>query len=33
MRRIKEIVHLRTGAFAVDDTWLIWEKRLADMTP
>lgn len=33
MKRIKEIVHLRTGTFAVDDTWLIWEKRLADMTP
>ena len=32
VRRIKEIVHLRTGAFAVDDTWLIWEKRLAEAT-
>ena len=32
-KRIKEIVHLRTGAFAVDDTWLIWEKRIGDMTP
>ena len=31
-RRIKEIIHLRTGSFAVDDTWLIWEKRLADTT-
>ena len=33
LKRVKEIVHLRTGVFAVDDTWLIWEKRLTDMTP
>ena len=32
VRRIKETVHLRTGAFAVDDTWLMWETRLADAT-
>jgi ribosomal protein S18 acetylase RimI-like enzyme len=32
-RRIKEDVRLRTGTFAVDDTWFIWEKRLVDVTP
>ena len=27
-RRLKETVQLRTGPYAVDDVWLIWEKRL-----
>jgi ribosomal protein S18 acetylase RimI-like enzyme len=28
-KRIKETVRLRTGTFDVDDTWFIWEKRVA----
>jgi ribosomal protein S18 acetylase RimI-like enzyme len=32
-KRIQEIVQLRTGSFAVDDTWFIWEKRLDHLTP
>jgi ribosomal protein S18 acetylase RimI-like enzyme len=32
-KRINEAVRLRTGTFAVDDTWFIWEKRLARTTP
>jgi ribosomal protein S18 acetylase RimI-like enzyme len=33
MKNIKETVHLRTGTFAVDDTWFIWEKRIAGVRP
>jgi hypothetical protein len=33
LKRINETVHLRTGNFVVEDTWSIWEKRLADVTP
>ena len=32
LARVKETVRLRTGTFAVDDTWFIWEKRLPDAT-
>jgi ribosomal protein S18 acetylase RimI-like enzyme len=32
-KRINETVHLRTGTFHVDDTWLIWEKPLGDASP
>jgi ribosomal-protein-alanine N-acetyltransferase len=33
IKRINESVHLRTGTFHVEDTWFIWEKRLADAAP
>jgi ribosomal protein S18 acetylase RimI-like enzyme len=32
-KRLKETVQLRTGPFAVDDVWLIWEKLLAQPAP
>jgi ribosomal protein S18 acetylase RimI-like enzyme len=28
LKHINETVHLRTGSFAVEDTWFIWEKRV-----
>jgi ribosomal protein S18 acetylase RimI-like enzyme len=32
-KRVNESVHLRKGTFEVDETWFIWEKRLANAAP
>src|SRR5205823_465210 len=31
-KRVNEDIRLRTGTFAVDDTFVIWDKRLAEAT-